>query len=305
MAISTLHKLDKLVFPSSVEIGQLRSARWGAGINSLLERPAGHPYPMFRTNLEQKPVMEFTTPEIDVILNSIGVGGASFGAIVTYFKKTAATGSDARASATHRKITINSSYGHWTTLNLPHNGQGEINVTLTAVYDGTNNPFVYAGSSALSGNLGAGTHFGAGPVSINGTPVPGVQEITVESGVRLIQAGSSSEVWDTFVGLEMTEPKVTIRTLENINWVTLGLAGTALDGTNGLVFYARKFAQNGARVADATAQHVKFIGLLGTAIPVDSSGQGSSPISDTLVCELISSSDSVAPLTGTVSSAIT
>jgi hypothetical protein len=85
----------------------------------------------------------------------------------------------------------------------------------------------------------------------------------------------------------------------------MGLSGTALNGSTGLTFYARKFAQNGNRTADATAEHIKFVGALGTAFPIDSNGEQSSPISDTLVCELLSASDSVAPLIGTTASAIT
>jgi hypothetical protein len=224
---------------------------------------------------------------------------------VIYFKKAAVTGNDSRASTTHRKITVAASCAYWSTIRLPHNGQGEATVIMTASYDGSNAPFVYAGTIALSGNLGAGTHFGAGPVAINGTALPGVKEITIESGVKLIQEGSSSEIWDTFVGIEMTEPKVTIRTLENVNWATILLSGTALNGSTGLTFYARKFAQNGNRTADATAEHIKFVGALGTAFPIDSNGEQSSPISDTLVCELLSASDSVAPLIGTTASAIT
>lgn len=303
MAVDTIHKLDKIVLPSTVVFSGIRSSRWNAGIESLLERPAGHPHPMFRANLSQKPVLEFTTWELDVLLGAIGVGGASLGSTATYFKKGAVTGNDARASTTHQKITITASCAYWSTIRLTHNGVSEATVMLTAVYDGTNNPFIYAGSQALSGNLSAGNFFGAGPVSINGTAITGIKEITIDSGVRLIQEGASSELWDTFVGIEQTAPRVTIRTLKMTNWASLGLTGTVLDGTNGLVFYARKFSPQG-RVADGTAEHIKFIGLTGSAIPVDTNGEGSGPISDTLVCELTSGSDSIVPLTGTLLSAI-
>ncbi len=104
--------------------------------------------------------------------------------------------------------------------------------------------------------------------------------------------------------MQRRTPKVTIKTLENVNWATLGLAGTALNGSTGLVFYGRKYSAQG-RVANATAEHIKFTGLNGSAIPMDSDGQDSSPISDTLVCELISASDSVLPLTLNAASAIT
>ena len=50
-------------------------------------------------------------------------------------------------------------------------------------------------------------------------------------------------------------------------------------------------------VANATAEHIKFTGLLGSAVPIDSSGQGTSPISHTFRCELVAPDDSTLPLT--------
>lgn len=312
MAIGTIYKLDKVVMPTSVEFSQIRSMRWMAGGSPLTERPAGHPHPMFLGVQGVKPALEFVTSELDVLLAAIGVGGAAVGSTATYFKAGAATGSVARATTSHQKITITTSLGYWSSIRLSHNGVSEATVMLQAIYDGTNDPFVYAATQALSGNLGVGTYFGAGPVSVNGTSLTGVQEITIDSGVRLIQAGDASEEFDTFIGVETTEPVVTIKFMNQINWTTIGLRGLALNGSTGLVFYARKYKASaagtfsgGTRVANATAEHIKFIGLNGVASPVDSNGQQSSPTTDTIQFRLSSASDSVVPLTGTVSSAIT
>lgn len=308
MALGTLHKLDKIVMPSSVEFSKLTNVRWNKGIESLVERPAGHPHPMFRANLSQKPVLSFTTSELSILLAAIGVGGAAVGSTATYWKVAAATGSVARATTSHKKITIASSIGHFTTIRLPHNGKAEADVVLTAIYDGVNDPFVYAASQALSGNLAAGLHFGCGPVYLNNTLVPGVKEITIESGVQLIQEGDASEEFDTFVGIEMTAPKVTVRFLNQVNLATYGLRGTALDGTNGIKFFARKFCGNTSggisRVADGTAEHIKFQGILGSIVPQETAGDGSGLLTDTLVAELVASSDSVVPLVITTGSAI-
>lgn len=303
MSLSTVWKLDRLVFPAT-SFSVITSARWQANIQQMVERPAGHPHPMFAANQSQKPALEFSTTELDVLLGAINFGGASFGTIDSYFKKAAVTGSVARATAEHQRVRIAASCGYLTRIRLVHNGRSEGTAVLQANYDGTNDPFAYTGSVALAGNLSAGTYFGAGPVSINGTSLGGVQEISIDSGVRLIQAGGESEEFDTFVGLEMTEPTVTITFLQAINWATVGLRGTTLDGTNGLVFYGRKFSQGGSRVANATAQHIKFTGLNGIATPVDSNGQQSSPITDTVRVQLTSVSDSVLPLTVNTASAI-
>lgn len=304
--LQTVWKLDKVVMPSSVEFSQISSSRIDAGIESMLEYPAGHPHPMFRANLRQRPRVEFVTPELDVLLGAIGVGGASVGTNTDCFLKAGTqTGSTARASTAHTRLRIASSFAYWSQIRLTHNGKSEATVMVMPVYDGTNNPIVIAGGSvALSGNLGAGTFFGAGPLYINGTEVVGVQSITIDSGMKLIQAGDASNVWDTFIGVEQTAPSVTVQLLREYNWSGLTLPGTALNGSTGLVCYARKYSNNGTRVANATTQHISFTGLLGTAIPMDTNGQASSPITDTIKFELISSSDSVVPLTLSTSAAI-
>lgn len=300
----TPSKLDKVVFPSSVEFSQIHNARWGAEIESLIERPAGHPHPMFRGNRMQKPVFEFTTSDLKTLIANVGVGGASIASTTsTYFKLAATTGNVARATTSHKRINIAQGLLYWTTITLPHNGRGEAQVVFVATYDGSNDPFVYAGSVALSGNITAASYWGAGPVAINGTEVPGVQQVEISSGVRLIEAGEASVPWNSFVGVEMTEPSITIRVAQERNWSTFGLAGTALDGSTGVVAFGRKFAAQG-RVAPATTSHLKFSGANGSVIPVDSSGQESGPITDTLRCELLAASDSTVPLTLAVDQAI-
>lgn len=297
MAISTLYKLDKVVLPAGVEFSNIKSARWAAGISDMLEMPAGNVFPMFTANQVQKPQLEFQTSELGVLLGAIGVGGAAVGSSAAFFKLATQTGAVARASASHSKITLTSSCAYWTSIRLSHNAPAEANIVLVAGYDGANDPFIYAGGVALSGSLIAGSWFGVGPVKINGTLVPGIKDVTIDSGIKLIREGGESEEFDTFVGIEECKPTITIRTLTAVNWATLGLRGLALDGAAGVLVYGRKFAQNGSRVANGTAQHVSFIGLNGVARPVDTSGDGSAPISDSIKCVLTTVSDSVAPLT--------
>lgn len=308
MPVSTVHKLDKIVFPSAVEISTPRGLRISHGIQSRLEWPAGHPHPMFRSTDEQKPEVGFNTPEIDVILGAITVAGTSFtGNIDVYKKLGTVVGSVARATTSHKRLRIAACLGYWTEIRLSHNQPGQIDVVLCATYDGSNDPIAYAGTVALSGNLAAGTYFGAGPVSFNGAAIPGVKEITISSGISLIREGASSEVWDTFVGIERTQPSATIRALENVNWATLGLQGVAMNGSTGLVMYGRKFINgpNGvARVPDATAQHIKLTALNGAAIPVDGSADGSGLFVDTIHFDLIAVSDSTLPVVADTASII-
>lgn len=305
MSVTGIWKLDKVVLPSSVVFSQVESGDWNAGIQSMLERPAGHPFPMFTAVQEQQPELQFQTSQLATLLGAIGVGGASLGSTTSYLKAGATTGSAARDASSHRTITIAESVGYWSRITLPHNGKGTADVVIAANYNGTNDPFVHAAGTTLAGNLTATEFFGAGPASLNGSDIGAIKEITIESGVRLIREGGGSELWPTWTSIQEGEPVVTIRTLHAVNWATLGLSGLALNGTSGLTFFARKYAANGRRVSNATAEHIKFVCALGSALPVSTSGQTTSPVSDTLRCQLVAADDSSVPLTGTTASAIT
>jgi hypothetical protein len=305
MAITAPFKLDKIRLPSTVDIDVVSNATIDAGISNFTERPAGHVSPMFTGNQAQKPMVEFTTPQLDVLLGAVTLAGVSAGTISLYLKAATVTGNTARATTAHKKIDIASSCLYWTSLRLPHNGQAEITARIQAAFDGTNDPFVYGGSVAVPSTLSAGTFFGAGPVSLNGTTLPAVQSITVDSGINMIQAGGESEEFDTFIGIESSAPVVTIQFLQEVNWSSIGLRGTTLNGTTGLVFYGRKYANKASRVANATAEHIKFTVLNGVANPVNTTGQRSSLVSDTLRIHAIAGTDSVLPLTVSTASAIT
>lgn len=308
MAIATIHKLDKIVFPSAAEVIACQNARWDAGIESMLERPSGHPDPMFVATRRQRPSLSFSTSQLDVVLALLGFSGLSTTtAINTYFKLATVTGSVARATLGHKRIAIQDACVYWTSIRLPHNGSGEVDVIIQTAYDGTNEPFVYTGSIALSGTYAASnlSYFGAGPVSINGVSVGAIQDITVTSGIRLIQEGDASEVYDSFTGLEQTEPTIRVRTLHETNWSVLGLNGVALNGTTGIVCFGRKYAPDSTRVANGVAEHIKISSAFGRVRPVDTNGETTSPISDTLVAELRSNTDTGSPLTVATAQAIT
>ena len=301
----THHKIDKIVLPSSVEFSQIQNDDVQAGLQMLKSRPAGHPHAMFVSNQKQEPLINFTTNELTTLLGAIGVGGLGIGnTSYVYYKVATQTGSVARATTSHHRLGIAEALAYWSTIRLPHNGHGDADVILAPVFDGTNDPIVYGGTQALSGNLSAGENFGAGPVGLNDVALPGVQNIEIASGITLLRAGGESDQWDTFIGVEMTDVIVTITFNQAVNWGTIGLEGTALDGSDGLEFYARKYAANGDRVANATAEHIYFQATDGKAIPVNTTGEGASLTSDTLQVECIAGADDELPLAITVDSAI-
>lgn len=287
MAVSSVYYLDKVILPSSVEFHALGNARLDAGITSMIERGAGEVAPNFIATQMQKPTIPFTTPQLATLLTNVGVNGASIASATLYLKHGATAGRVARATTTHKQVACTTALIYWTTIRLPHNGVGTADVVIVPVYDGTNAPLILTASVALSGTVSAQSYFGAGPVYINNSAVGAVQEITINSGCQLVEVGGESDVYNTFVGVQSVEPSIEVRTFHTINWASgITLTGTALDGTNGVVAYGRKYSADGQRVSNATTEHIRFLQLNGRIIPLDTSGDGSNIVSDRFRVEL-------------------
>lgn len=299
MSISTLHGIDKIVIGGSLTLNAITSVRGTTEIESLMNRPAGHIAPMCRANLSEKPRIVVQTPDIAAVLAAIPVNGlATATDSYLYQKKKTETGSVARGTTAHTRWALSQVLVYWTRITLPHNGEGSIEVVIIPVWDGTNDVIVPTGSVALATNLSCTYRFGAGPVAINTDVISGIQNIEVTSGVQTEERGASSERWTTFAGILQVNPMVRITTT-TIAMTSFGISGTALDGTDGLSFFARCF-----RTPDDDTSHILFTGLNGAIIVEEESAQGTDDYEAILRAELVSASDSVMPLIATTAQAI-
>lgn len=207
----------------------------------------------------QRPGMTFSTVKLAVALAAIGIDGFKIaaGSVFTAWLQAYAEGGKRTAGATHEKFIVNEGIIVPRTLTASHNGAGSIDYELIATYDGANEPILPTSNQALAGTPANDALHGAGPVKINGTLIPNIQEITIDFGIELIVGGGDSGVWPTFVAIDGQVPVITIRTTDVTQLQKLGLTGAAQGVTDSVVFL-RKFAADGARVPDVTAEHISF-----------------------------------------------
>lgn len=303
MSVSTVHVLDKIEIGGwASDIDVVTSFRQSPQVQSRIVNPSGHTQPMYTGGERQTPRITFTTPQIDVVLAACGLTGyATATDSYVYYKKATETGSTARASLAHKRFAVSQVFVFWDNLQLPDSGQATVDVTIVPVWDGSNEPIVPAGSLALSGNLAAGNEFQCGPGSINNTSLPGVQSESVRLNMSLRELTAGGEGWATFAGCESVQPIVNISTVEAVGLTTYGLDGTALDGTNGVEFYARRLD-----TANGTTSHIYFQATDGKVITDDSGPESTTGhVTDNLRVECIAPDDSTDCLTWTVGSAIT
>jgi hypothetical protein len=295
MPVSTVHKLDKLVIGGwSAAIDIVTIFRQSPQITSRIVHPSGHVYPLYRGNEIQPARITFTTPQIDVVLNNCGLTGYETATDSTlYYKLATATGSAARNATSHKKFTVSKVFVFWDNIQLNDQGQGTVDVTVIPVWDTSNEPIVPAGSSALSSTQAAGTEYKTGPANINSSALPGVQSISFRNNCNVVELRAGGENWTTYAYCETAQQIIVINTVEAVALSTFGFDGTALDGSNGLKFYARK-----NDIAPATEEHIEFVATHGAVLPEESGvDRTTGHITDSIRIEAISPNDSTAPVT--------
>lgn len=266
MSVPSLHVLHGLVSTSpSFFLSQIHSSRLSTEIEQSIAAAAGVPFPQFVANTGQRPNITFETSQLATLLGQTGLSGVDLTAGTTslYLKKAKQLARrEANASTVHTRFLAEQCGLFWTTITARNRGRATASCVLKIPYDGSNEPIVPAGSVALAGTSTASEWFVAGPVKLNGVQFQGVQEITIDSGLRFIEAGSDSDLYDTFVAVEQVAPTITIRTLDATVLSTMGLNGAAVGGS-GFVVYL-KAATSGANYASAgSSAHIKFSGTVG------------------------------------------
>ena len=304
MAVATAHVLHGIQSSSpSAFISQISNARASTGIDVLVAKAAGFPEPLFTGNQHQEPGITFDSTQIASILTLTGltIGSLTAGNTDLWFKKLTHLASRAAdASAVHTRIRMAEAFLVCNRISAGHRQEAVAQCRIGAIYDGSNEPMVPAGSTALAGTPTSAEHFFAGPVFINGTQVFGVQDIEIDFGRTLIEAGGESELYNTFVAEEGIAPVITIRTLD-LPWTAFTINGTALTSMS---VYLRKQATVG-KTANATAEHIKFAATSGLIVLDESEAGDNNPQMATIRCVLKAPNASGASLTLTNGVAIT
>lgn len=265
MPVADTYVLHAIKFASpAFELTQLESADPQSNSNVLTQYSAGDPYPMFRAIGGQEPKLDFTTGQLATLLTNCGLLGVDLSGGNTDLHYKLVTDFGARDETTGVRFRIAQAMMYWTSITLPHGGNGSASVVIQPTYDGTNPPIVPAAAAAV-GTKQAAQNFGAGAVLLNGTALDGVKNITINSGFRAILEAAETETWPTLVAVEMVDPVIEVQSLTLGAWETYGLAGTALSG-NGVEAYGRKKLLDGHN--STGNDHLKFSGTKGIILPI-------------------------------------
>jgi hypothetical protein len=193
--------------------------------------------PTFSAMLKQEPLLGFTTLDISTALGVTTTKGASVSTAVLWFQPLTNQG---QRGTSGLKLTAANGLIVPKTLKASQGKEATLEVDLYAISaDGTTAPLI-AGTGTVAAGGGVDALFTLGPVTIGGTAIGGIQELSIDFGIKVIVRSSDGQIYPTFACVDEMRPKLTIKTTDIAKadaYMALGgsaaVVATLLGVTNG------------------------------------------------------------------------
>lgn len=218
----------------------------------------------FQSITAQDPTADIATRHIADWLDEVGITGLAVSAGDTepglnLFAQEHDDGSTRKSGSNHRKYSLAKCFVYPKTLRCEHRQNAVLEYGVVILYDGTNNPIVFADSSALVSSVTDAERFTLGPVELESVTIDHVKSFSIDFGIEVNVQSAGSGIWPSFCSIKQRQ--LTMR-LEGVDkaWLAsakIPLAGKVITHANTEV-YLRKRAQGSSFVGDATAEHIKF-----------------------------------------------
>jgi hypothetical protein len=264
MSITSTHTGGPIVFngTGAFTLAGIEQVSIDPGCKDISQYAAGQPDPSFVGTMENQPMVTATCTDLAIALGNgitpdgLPISSTSSITSIDVFSTLMAEAGLRAGSGAHFKTTISKGIVIPKSIKCTQGQRATMDIECHGIYDGTNQPFIYTDSVSIV-TPEITELFTIGKVMINGTELSGVTSISVDFGIQLQIESATGQPYPTFVGIKTRAPRidVTTKTLPSLN--TFGLAGTA-QGSSSTCVYFQKMANNGTRVAAATAQHIKL-----------------------------------------------
>lgn len=275
MSTSNMFTMGSLVLPSGQIYGQSATSV-DPQIQTVVEHGDGVAYDQFAAVMFQSPMFSIATKAINNALGLVGLNGLAIAAATDFWIQKFTDGGVRTTGTNSQKHTFSKGLVCLRNLSVEDRGVASLGLEGWAVSsDGVTAPLTVTGSAAMTAPTMLDELFTLGPIKINGTAVGGVKSLNIDFGLQVMVESGDGDVYPSFVTIQAVQPKLTFRTLSVQKALSANIGQFAAQGATDSVFYLRKLAKNGARVADATTEHISFTlddGLLSMR-PIEANGR--------------------------------
>ena len=217
----------------------------------FVEASSGNVDPTFTAMMRTDPRLGFTT-KLMTVLSSFGIAGAQITTAKMWLQQLVKHGT---RNATSKNIIAGTGMCLPRTITVSQGAVAELQLDLFALStDGAAVPITF--STGTMDAIPTALAWTLGPVNLNGTAYD-VETMTIDFGIQEFVEASSGNVYPTYISIMSRNPTITLAVRTADIQSAIGIAGLAQDATDS-TFYLRKLTANGTRVADVTAEHIKF-----------------------------------------------
>lgn len=325
MSVSRLHTLSAVNLDtdaqggSSVTLGGIRRQMVRSGTDVRQETVSGAVYSQFQAVYAGMPMAEFSSVSVARALAAVGATGLAIAAAshtgVTLYGNKKLEGGTRAAAGNHISYNIKEGLLLPRRLSVGHQTDAELSLEILATYDGTNAPIVQSNAATLLTPIADDQRFSIGPVQLGTTSgdkitLAQISSIEFDFGINASAEGSDSDIFPTFAVInDIARPTIRITTTDVTQLVAsngIPLQGKDLDSSHTIIFLRKRArVTTSGYVADATAEHISVIPLIGCAYHVDIGDYGGSGANGTATIEIPLISDgSSAPWSWNTATAI-
>jgi len=226
-----------------------------SGIQTVVQGGSGSIDPSFAGIMFADPRIEFETVEIAVALAAMGIGGDLPTTLLCAFEQNTLGGV---RSGTHCTVTPQGALIVPRTLSVAQNSEATISYEIFCYGDATHAPFSVSVTGQTIGQI-VSEKFTLGKCTLGGVDFE-AQSLNINFGIEVAVHSNSGVPWPLHVSIRNRRPTITLTTLDAAKLTTVYPGSLALGLTvSSGIFYLQKIAAGGgARVAAATAEHIKF-----------------------------------------------
>jgi len=261
MGVTKLYKMYQVNInntPTAVDFPATQNVGHSAGLTRVMFDGGGQIDSTGVATLLSDQRLTFSTTDIKALLDVAGINGKKLvtpNDFLAAFWQQYDQGGLIKAGSTHLKILINEGLLIPRIISVTQGAEASIDCEAIPTFDGTNDPLVVSDSQALVTRVNASQLWTLGKATINSVDIE-IQSLNIDFGIQEKVVGADGDVFNTFVAIDKRDPSITFDSFDISKLTSFVHQGSDPGGT--FVCYLRKLKAGGTRVADATAEHIKF-----------------------------------------------
>jgi hypothetical protein len=273
----------RLFYPAGIKSGgtyvhSVRTQQLDRMLEELTEFAAGDWAPSFTGSKSGAP--EFQTEATDVaavlgLMTDEGLTADLSGTNVDLFFRQAKPHAlrYAEAATEHMVYRLTSNaMAYWTQIQANQNDEARINMTVCAMFDGAQAPLIQLPGQGIDVSALIANLYTLGPVSVNGTDVPGIQSLSIQSNLEIEKVYENGSEYPTLLVARQARPVIRIESLdlEELDGIVTEVEGELVTD---VVVYLRKRKQSMINLDDGDTVHLKMTATRGTAKIMQTQGE--------------------------------